>query len=353
MVVAKTLEKGWQGIPVNAKGEPTENYIEYLGMMFSPKIAQIVKHLEVFPATSSIVKLAKKANLDKNSLKEKLEEVIQRGFVFNLGTQYALPPPMMVRNAPFIIEKNYGDPHFKLKEFAEVGRKWFEGDKYYKRWETTQKGTPRMRVVTVSEEVEPTHQIAPIEEIYAIIDQNDKYPVVVFPCPCRQRWDALGERKCKDKYPIHNCLNIGPHAMALLQQNDPNIKIISKEEAKKITRQAAELGLVHAIDNTAKMTSIICACCECCCGILAGLTRFDNPRAIAKANFIANVDEDLCAGCGTCENERCKFKAITVDIVAKVNVDRCMGCGLCAVTCPQNAIVMKRMERERIPGLES
>jgi len=68
--------------------------------------------------------------------------------------------------------------------------------------------------------------------------------------------------------------------------------------------------------------------------MLKGLTRLDNPRAIARANFISKVDEELCVACGTCL-ERCKFEAITINGKAEINPDKCIGCGLCAVTCPE------------------
>ena len=80
-----------------------------------------------------------------------------------------------------------------------------------------------------------------------------------------------------------------------------------------------------------------------------GLTRFDNPRAIARANYISKIDEDLCGACGTCL-ERCKFNAITINDFAEANSDKCIGCGLCAVTCPNDAITMVRFKREKIPG---
>jgi len=79
------------------------------------------------------------------------------------------------------------------------------------------------------------------------------------------------------------------------------------------------------------------------------LTRLDNPRAIAKANYISTVDKELCAACGTCI-ERCKFDAITVNERAYIKTGKCVGCGLCAVTCPNDAITMERLERELIPG---
>ena len=121
-------------------------------------------------------------------------------------------------------------------------------------------------------------------------------------------------------------------------------KILPFTEAIKITKEAAEIGLVHMTDNTAEDSHILCACCECCCGNLAGLTRLDNPRAIVRANFVSKIDEDLCIACGTCK-ERCKFDAITVGEYAQVDPDACVGCGLCAVSCPESAIIMQYYER--------
>ncbi len=83
--------------------------------------------------------------------------------------------------------------------------------------------------------------------------------------------------------------------------------------------------------------------------MLKGITRLDNPRAFAKANYISVVDEEACTGCETCLS-RCKFNAITVDDTATIDAEKCVGCGLCAVTCPAEAISMKRLEREVLPG---
>jgi Fe-S-cluster-containing hydrogenase component 2 len=137
----------------------------------------------------------------------------------------------------------------------------------------------------------------------------------------------------------------------MIQRGDSATRAITREEAKEVTREANELGLVHMTDNNIDEAHILCQCCECCCGNLAGLTRLDNPRAIARANYISSVDEELCIACGTCI-ERCKFDAITVDDFAQITPEKCVGCGLCAVTCPEDAITMKRVEREEIPPLK-
>lgn len=344
--LAKEYKYSSQSYPVDEKGEPKEAYLEYLSLMYDPDIVKILFQLPIFPKTISIVKLAKTLNVDKNELIAKLEPYARRSFVSKMGKSYARPSPLNVYDAPFVIKENYDGNREETVKLAQLSRKFFE-DGYYKTWETSRKGIPRTRVLTVSEKVEPEHEIVPIEEVYKIIDEQKDFALL--PCPCRKRAEIEGIRKCKDKYPIHNCIVFGLYAKGMLEMGDPVIKAISKEEVKEITREAAELGLVHMTDNNSKNSTILCACCECCCGNLAGLVRFsDNLRAIARANYISTIDEDSCVACGTCV-ERCKFGAIIVDYFAQIDPDKCVGCGLCAVTCPENAITMKRYEREPIP----
>ena len=343
--IAKKLERSSQSYPKDENGEPTETYLEYLSLMYEPKIATLVQYLPVFPKTMSIVKFAKMAGMDKEELMKLLEDTTERGFIIKLGRSYAQPMPLFVYDIPFILKKNI--EHKDAKKFAELSRKFFIEDQDYKTWQTSRKGTPRFRVLTVSEEVEHEKEIVPIEEVYKIIDKWDDFAII--PCPCRQRSEVEGIRKCKDKYPIHNCTLLGPYAKAVLEMEDPDIKSATREEIKKLTMEASEVGLVHCTDNRAENTTILCACCECCCGMIGGLTRLNNPRSLARANFISEVDEELCVACGTCL-ERCKFNAIEIHDKAKIDPDKCVGCGLCAVTCPENALSMIRFEREDIPG---
>jgi heterodisulfide reductase subunit A len=74
---------------------------------------------------------------------------------------------------------------------------------------------------------------------------------------------------------------------------------------------------------------------------------------ILSEGAIAYVNEDMCRGCGRCE-EICPFKAIELEVKsiqmetrsldtvkAHVNQAVCKGCGICIVTCPVNAITIK------------
>jgi len=61
---------------------------------------------------------------------------------------------------------------------------------------------------------------------------------------------------------------------------------------------------------------------------------------------VANVDEDLCRGCGFCV-DACPYNAIELEevdrfghkvLIARVNEALCKGCGSCAAACLNGAI---------------
>jgi heterodisulfide reductase subunit A-like polyferredoxin len=59
---------------------------------------------------------------------------------------------------------------------------------------------------------------------------------------------------------------------------------------------------------------------------------------IASSGYVAQVDVDLCAACGTCADS-CQFTAISLDDgFAHVDDSACMGCGVCVAHCAQDAI---------------
>ncbi len=65
--------------------------------------------------------------------------------------------------------------------------------------------------------------------------------------------------------------------------------------------------------------------------------------------LIAGVDDDLCTGCGYCENV-CAYNAIEIDPKkrARVNEVLCTGCGACAATCPSGAIQLRNFTRRQM-----
>jgi Pyruvate/2-oxoacid:ferredoxin oxidoreductase delta subunit len=84
----------------------------------------------------------------------------------------------------------------------------------------------------------------------------------------------------------------------------------------------------------------ICNCCSCCCGAMEA--QRNGTMMLASSGYVAVVDDELCAACGTCA-EYCQFAAIAVDDgFAHIDAAACMGCGVCVAHCPQEAISLLR-----------
>ena len=82
------------------------------------------------------------------------------------------------------------------------------------------------------------------------------------------------------------------------------------------------------------------------------LAMISKGRVTLEAS-VSHVNEDLCIGCGRCE-ELCEFHAPKVGIyekpmpVSRVNEALCKGCGACAAACPTGAISIKHFKPEQI-----
>jgi len=76
---------------------------------------------------------------------------------------------------------------------------------------------------------------------------------------------------------------------------------------------------------------------------------FGNTRLIHSPTT-AQVDEEICVGCGNCERA-CSYEAVKVDSArrkAVVNAALCEGCGACAVSCPSGAMTHKNATKKAI-----
>ena len=72
------------------------------------------------------------------------------------------------------------------------------------------------------------------------------------------------------------------------------------------------------------------------------------------ANIVAAVNEELCRGCGKCEEvclyaaPRVSFKKERGALVSSVNEKECKGCGTCVATCPSGAMEQRYFSDEMI-----
>jgi heterodisulfide reductase subunit A-like polyferredoxin len=101
-------------------------------------------------------------------------------------------------------------------------------------------------------------------------------------------------------------------------------------------------GAIHTIWTM--VTPFIGAICNCTlrdCLAMRTLSSI-HVETMARAEYVATVDEGTCTGCGVCEGA-CQFDAIgsrreSSVIRAQINSNKCYGCGLCRKACDAGAI---------------
>ncbi len=342
--LAERLDMNVTGIP-KKDGDFSPTFIEHLALLFSPEEAELCSHLSVGSRFTAAEQVAEEAGRPAEEVDRILAELAERGVILSVGGQYVLPP------APFVI--NYHQVREETTEDSikagELYQDYYIKDGFYRFYESSAMGTPHRRAVPVEQSIASGQQVLSHEDMGHYLDNANMGAFALIPCPCRMRTERLGIRECKDRVPtLASCLIIGAPAAMFAQRGEG--KLATREEVDQYLKESREMGLVMMTDNAQEMRNgIICACCGCCCSITRGLTKWDNPNAFARSDFVARVSDE-CAACGECV-ERCMFKAISVeegDEKAQIDEDKCMGCGVCTVVCPTEALRLERLERDPI-----
>ncbi len=201
------------------------------------------------------------------------------------------------------------------------------------------------KLVNIQEEIilEDLESIIPYSQAKNIIMKNPER-IVALDCPCRSSRDE----PC---YPLDVCLLVGdPFASFILEHHPGKSHLVSSGEAMEILQAEHERGHVsHAFFKDAMLNRFysICNCCACCCGAFQA-HRTGTPMLMASG-YTAEFNEELCEGCGTCQ-EFCQFSAIQIiDEIAIVDREACFGCGVCVDKCQNNLIVLNLDPQKGIP----
>ena len=204
-------------------------------------------------------------------------------------------------------------------------------------------GKPALqRVIPVGKSIPVDLEIFPYEQASQYIESARSWGVR--DCVCRVQQRLVG-KGCDA--PIESCLVFAPVPGAF--EGSEATRKITKEEALRILREAAEAGLVHSTINQKGQVFYICNCCTCCCGILRGVKEFGLPSAVARSDFRVVTDADRCIGCEACV-ESCQFDALSVvDGKALARYERCLGCGVCVSACPTGALRLERRPEGEVP----
>ena len=197
--------------------------------------------------------------------------------------------------------------------------------------------------IIVNEELEtPKEKILPSQDVKEIINKFNE--IAVGHCYCRHHNDLLGH-SCTQTDLRENCFSFGKSARYTTEQGFA--RMISKEEALEILAKSEADGLIHKAYHPnmdfKREEDSICNCCADCCGQWSSIT-------VNLSNYVSQVNQELCTGCGTCV-DKCPTGSLELNDEEKSQKvgERCIGCGICAAFCPENAISL--VENERVVRL--
>ena len=347
LLLAEKLDLGVPRLSlIGAEGEISKTWLDYLKVLVDPEDIKYLLKIPTMPNSVSLKRYAKRIKKTEDEALQVLNRLINSDCVMKVGSRdpkYSIQMAQLLYNLPTLSYLKY--PREKAQKLAELSTKLFIEEGWHKRYSGSSQ-TPFFRVIPVQESLKTEPLVMPYDQMEKLID--DSRYLSLSSCMCRMRTELLGVRKCKDKYPLETCISLNQSAKFLIERG--LAREISKEEAKKLSKDFNKMGLVNVSENYSDGAHLLfCNCCSCCCNILGGILRGDNPRSAAASNFVAIAkNQEDCEKCGTCA-EKCIFNAILMkDDGPEFNKEKCMGCGICVLNCPSSVIELEREEKEQI-----
>ncbi len=326
--LADRLDQIPNGFPKTKSGVE----LKLLAKLFTPEEAKLASTLSL--EHQSVKTIADKNDAGESEIKSLLIGMVKKGLIElkreeGKGLTFCL--------IPFVVGF-YERQNAKIdKEFAELFEAYYK-ESFYK----TMIVDPSVhRIIPVEKTIPVNIDVMPYEKASTYLNNANSWGVLK--CICRVQKKLIGQG-CD--HPVENCLVFSTRPGAFDRTND--IGSISGEKALDILAEADREGLVHSTSNTQEEVNYICNCCTCSCGVLRGMVEYGSLDSIARSDFYAVTDKNLCSACEICI-DRCLFNALKIiDDVCTVDISFCFGCGLCVTSCSTGALSLKQKNSEEL-----
>ncbi|MCX5833315.1 MAG: 4Fe-4S dicluster domain-containing protein [Deltaproteobacteria bacterium] len=315
-----------------------------LKMLFSEEEAKLVSLLPIKPFTAE--RAAKLWQISRRKAEDILQGLAGRGILLDIeenGRQvYVLPPPM-AGFFEFSLMRLRGD--LDQKVLSELLYQYLNVEEDFIKALFTG-GETQLGRIFVHEPVlsnDSALHVLDFERASHIIKTASHIGIGV--CYCRHKMSHLG-RACNA--PMEVCMTFNHAAASLIKHGIAHRVNVS--ECLGLLEQAHEHHLVQFGENVREGVNFICNCCGCCCEALIAARRFGLLRPVHTTNFIPELNEGDCTGCGRCV-VACPVEAMTLVSAndprnpkkkrAHLNAGICLGCGLCVAVCRTKNIFLK------------